>query len=827
MRSSVINTIQSVALRLAVACVGTLVLVPANSWAAEPVLTNMQPNGFQRGTEVVATFSGARLGDAEALLLYRPGIVVKELNAKTDKQFEVKLAIAQDCPLGFHGLRVRTATGISALQTISVGALPEVVEKEPNNDFSQPQSIELGCTVNGVITNEDVDYFVVEAKKGQRLSVELEGVRLGMPPGNGTFFDPFIAVLDAKRFELARSDDTALLQQDGMCRLVVPEDGAYVIEVRESSYRGSNLCKYRLHVGQFPRPTAVYPAGGPPGQTIEMRWLGDALGEFKTAVTIPTGGSNVHELFAQDDRGMAPSPNRIRVNDLTNVLEDEPNDARDAATPFTAPAALNGIIERPGDVDHFRFTAKKNQTYDIRVHARKTLRSPLDSVLSITRSNGAGVGSNDDSGGPDSYLRFKAPADDQYVVVIRDQLADGAPDFVYRIEVAPVQPALTLSLPERVQYVPITVSVPRNNRMAIMVNAARANFGGELNLTMEGLPNGITAGPVTMAANLSSVPVLFSASDEATPSGALVDLIGRPVDQNVKVVGHLQQRTMLVRGQNNRDVWGHDAHRMAVAVTEESPFQIEIVQPKVPIVRNGAIQLKVVATRQEGFNEPIAVSMLYNPPGIGSSGAITIPAGKSEITIPLTANGSAAVGNWPMIVLGRAKVGNGNVQVASQQVILEIADVFFTFTFEKSAAELGQETEVLVRVEKKRDFPGNATAALLGLPAKTSLVDAKPIEFTQDTKDLVFKIKVAADARPGKFQTLVCRATLTIEGEPIVHTLGAGELRVDKPLPPKANAPKPAPKPAAKPAAKQPPKKRLSRLEQLRLERKKNAGAGK
>ncbi len=812
---------------VAVCGIGATIMPAANSWGADPVLTSTQPNGFQRGTEVVAKFSGARLSDAQAILLYRPGIEVKELQAKDDKQFTVKLAIAPDCPLGFHALRVRTATGISNLQTISVGALPEVVEKEPNNDFSTPQPIELGCTVNGVITNEDVDYFVVNAKKGQRLSVELEGVRLGMPPGNATFFDPFIAILDAKRFELARCDDTPLLRQDGLCPLVVPEDGAYVIEIRESSYRGSNLCKYRIHVGQFPRPTAVYPPGGRPGETIEMRWIGDATGEFKSAVTIPTGGDEEHELFAQDERGIAPSPNRIRVNNLTNVLEAEPNDARDVATTFTAPAALNGIIERPGDVDQFKFSAKKNQTYEVRVYARKTLRSPLDSVLTITRSNGAGVGSNDDSGGPDSYLRFKAPADDQYNIVIRDQLADGAPDFVYRIEVAPIQPTLTLTLPERVQYVPVTVSVPRNNRMAIMVNAARANFGGDLELTLAGLPEGVTTGPLKMAAKLNSVPVLFSATAEATPNGALVDFIGRPVDQNVKVVGHLQQRTMLVRGRNNRDVWGHDAKRLAVAATAEAPFQIEIVQPKVPIVRNGAMQLKVIAQRKEGFNEPIAISMLYNPPGIGSSGSISIPAGKSEMTIPLTANGSAAIGTWPMIVLARAKVGNGNIQVASQQAQLEIADVFFTFTFEKSAAELGQETEVLVRIEKKRDFPGNAIAALLGLPAKTSLVDAKPLAFTQDTKDLAFKIKVAPDARPGKLQTLVCRATVTIEGEPIVHTLGSGELRIDKPLPPKANAPKPTPKPATKPAAKQPPKKRLSRLEQLRLDRKKAAEEGK
>ncbi len=207
--------------------------------AADPQLSSLQPYGFQRGTEVVAHFGGARLSDAEGLLLYRPGVEVKELKPTGDNQVEVKLAITADCPLGFHGVRVRTASGISNLQTFSVGALPEVQESEPNSEFAQPQAIPLGCTVNGVIQNEDVDYYLIEAKQGERISIELEGVRLGMPPNNGTFFDPFVAVLDLNRFELARCDDAPLLQQDCLCSILAPQDGKYVIEVRESAMEGA------------------------------------------------------------------------------------------------------------------------------------------------------------------------------------------------------------------------------------------------------------------------------------------------------------------------------------------------------------------------------------------------------------------------------------------------------------------------------------------------------------------------------------------------------------------------------------------------------------
>ncbi len=68
---------------------------------------------------------------------------------------------------------------------------------------------------------------------------------------------------------------------------------------------------------------------------------------------------------------------------------------------------------------------------------------------------------------------------------------------------------------------------------------------------------------------------------------------------------------------------------------------------------------------------------------------------------------------------------------------------------------------------------------------------------------------------------------MTENNEPIVHSnVGVTELRIDQPLPPKANEP---PKPAAQPVAKaaeqpKPPvEKRLTRLEKLRLEAKQRA----
>src|SRR4029079_3274906 len=107
---------------------------------------------------------------------------------------------------------------------------------------------------HGAVTSEDVDYYAVEAKKGQRISVEIEAVRVAIDMGAGNVFDPFIAILDSKRFELEASDDTPLLRQDGCLSIVAPADGRYVIQVRESSYQGHPSCHYRLALRNLHTP---------------------------------------------------------------------------------------------------------------------------------------------------------------------------------------------------------------------------------------------------------------------------------------------------------------------------------------------------------------------------------------------------------------------------------------------------------------------------------------------------------------------------------------------------------------------------------------------
>ncbi|MGE5192880.1 MAG: PPC domain-containing protein [Deltaproteobacteria bacterium] len=798
---------------LAIAIIVTA-LAAQPSHAASPSLGGLTPRGAQRGTEVEVVLSGGQLDDAQEILFYETGIEVAKLEVVNPATVKALFKIAPDCTLGSHRLRIRTATGISDLRPFLVGALPEVAEKEPNNDFAAPQPIPMNVTVNGVADNEDVDYYVVEAKKGDRITAEVEGIRLGI-----TLFDVYVAIMNAARFELSSSDDNALVWQDGIASIVAPEDGKYIIQVRESSYAGNGACLYRVHVGNFPRPQAVLPAGGRFGETLAVKFLGDVLGERVETVTLPTAPGSSFALFARDDKGIAPSQNWFRVTDLANVLEQEPNETHDNATRFTAPMALNGVLLAPGDTDNFRFTAKKGEAYDIRVHAR-SIRSPLDPVLTIFAAGKGAIAANDDSGGPDSYLRFGVPADGDYVINVRDHLNNGGVQYVYRIELTSIKPRLTLSINEFVQYVQPTVSIPKGNRFAAVLSAGRYDFGGPLAIRGENLPAGVTVECPGMPANASVVPVMFHATPDAATSGKLADIIGSlndPNQPNLKVEGAVEQPVVLVRGQNQIPFWTERTSKLPVAVTNEAPFEIALVEPKVPLVRGGQMDLKVVAKRKEGFKAPIKIDMLWLPPGIGAAGSVSIAEGQTEAVIPVNAAGNAELATWKIAVRGESNAGSGNVMVSTPFASLRVADMYVTLAFEQAAVEQGKETEMVVHMTKQYDFPGAAKIELVGLPNKAVTA---PQEATKETKDIIFKIATDMTTPAGNHANLFCRVVVTENGEPVIHNIGTGKLRIDVPLPPKKDAPPAPPMPvaAAKPAEQAPMPKRLTRLEQLRLE---------
>jgi len=791
--------------------------------SASPVLSAISPAGAQRGTEAVVTFSGARLTDAQEVMAYHPGVSVKKLEVVNDAQVKVTLTIAADCRLGEFLFRVRTASGISDARTFWVGALPVVEEKEPNSEFATPQPIPLNSTVHGSLGGEDVDYFVVECKKGQRLSVEVEGMRLARG-----FWDPFVAILNDKRFELATSDDSTLTAQDGRCSVIIPADGKYTVMVREASFGGGPA--YRLHIGTFPLPTAVIPSGGKPGEEIEFTFFGDPSGPIKQKVKLPATADENFRLHCATPDGIAPTGIKCRVIDVPNVIEDGNNVEAAKATVGTAPGAFHGVIAQPGQNKFFKFAAKKGQTFNIQCYARR-LGSPLDPVMHITHFGGAYIAGNDDSGGPDSYLRFTAPEDKEYAIYVHDHLKKGGPDYFFRVEITPVAAATSTSIP-KVDGNNVSnqdrqnVTIPKGGRYATLVNVQRGDWGGWANLTFPGLPAGVTPVVDPVDPGFGTVPVVFEAKADAPLGGGLLDFVATPQGGEVKAKSQVTLDVNYNIGLNNTPFHRHFADRIAVAVTDAAPYSIEVVEPKAGIPQNASYYLKIVAKRAEGFKGSITVYPLFTPPGMGIAGSATINPDQTETTLAVNAAPNAAARKWKTAVTAVADAGKGPVWTSSQLFTLEVVPPMVTLAQERTAIEQGAAGQVYGKVTVPTPFVGEATVKLIGVPAK---VTAPDIKVTKDSKEFTFAVTTDKTSPAGKHGTY-CQVVIVHNGETLYQNAGGGELRIDVPLPPKVVAtPTPAatPMPTTPAPPAKPPEKRLTRLEQLRLEQEEREKAAK
>lgn len=778
-----------------------------------PELNLIEPRGGQRGTELDLHFHGERLDGLQEILAYQPGIEVRSIAMENPKHATARIFIRPDAPLGEHQFRVRTSGGTSFLRSFFVGQFPVVAEVDPNDTPEQAQRIELNTTVQGIAKLEDADYYVCSLKKGQRFSAEVEGMRLGR-----TMFDTYVAIVDPKGFEIASCDDAALLRTDSFVSVIIPEDGDYRVLVREAAYEGSDACQYRVHIGAFTRPTAVFPSGVRPGETVEFKFIGDPAGDFTETFTIPPDAPGRFPLFPSRDGVHAPSPLWIKVSPLATANETEPNASTKQATKAPdLPCAVHGIIAETGDADHLAFKAAKGENLTLKVIARD-LRSPLDAVLSVRDAKGKNLVSNDDQGGPDPVIQWTAPEEGEYFALVRDQLGRGGPDFTYRLEITRRDSAIAAALPvvERNNSQKWKViNVPRGNRYATVVNFSRENIGCDLQLEPESLPAGVSMKAPPVHRSVNAAPVVFEAAADAPVAGSLHRFKVKSTGDAPPLEGLLRDVVHHVEVNNQGAYHSAESDRVVVSVIDEAPFHLDLEAPAVPIVKNGTLLLKVRARRKEGYQEAITLRFLWNPPGIGTPVTIAIPADQSEALYEVNANGDAAPGEWQVCILGEANTPQGPILVSSSLVTLRIAEPYLAMTLDMAATEQGKPTTMIAKVDFTTPFTGNATAELLGLPHGTK---TQPIPFAHGQAEVHFPIEIAADATVGKHTALFCRVTVPENGQTILHQVGqGGTLRIDKPA---ADAP-PAPAPqVAKtdtPAAPAPPaEKPLSRLEQLR-----------
>ncbi len=763
------GVMQHRSLSLAISMLALYGLWSSSVDAAQPMVRRLEPLGVVRGQATKVTVTGERVGDAISVLADHSGFTFTDIKAIDNNKIELMVTADASLAPGLYPIQLVTKTGISNLRLIGVGAMPVVQEVEPNNDFDTAQAISLNTTLEGIVQFEDVDYAVVELAEGQVIHAEAEGVRLQYNV-NGQIFDPYVAIVDEGKFEVASSDDSGLLQQDAMVAFKAPKAGKYRVLIRDSAFGGSGDSYYRLHIGTFPRPVAVIPPGQKPGENltatlVHLSGQGNEMVTSQAQVALPAEAMKSYPVVTQTDAGVSPSPNWVRVNPLPVTMEAEPNNDPAQATPAASDLgstdhAFCGVVSQADDMDCFAFECKKGQKILVRAYAREIIRSPLDSVVHVFGPKNNYLTGNDDSNGkPDSFFEFTAAEDGLHKVRIYDSLKRGGAAFVYRIETELARPKLSLSRRELDRDEAIAVAVPRGSQMAMMLNAKRDYFGGDLNFEVTDLPAGITATVFPMRGDRGEVPVLFTAAADAPAGASLINIKGTNADPNNPVTGELEIRHQLLLGQNRVDMWGYDSKRLAVSVAEPVPFKITLHQPGTAIVRDGSKDLKVTIERNEGFDGEVFISTLYNPPGIAVNNGRKIDKGANEVLIPITANGGAGVAVWPMVMVARYNTDQGQVKLVTPPIQLEVQEQLFKFEFPRIAGEQGQNIDLTVGVQVLRPFEGKCEVQLVGLPAGvTSPADKQTV--TPETTAITFPLVIAADAKVGNHKSLHCVATV-------------------------------------------------------------------
>lgn len=767
--------------------------------AAPPSLERLFPAAGQRGAPFSVTVTGAGLQNVAEVMFYSPEVRCERLEPRSDNELVLHLLAKDDCQPGMYAFRVRSAEGISELQVVGISRLPVVVESEPNDATERAQRLTAnegwqGTTIVGTVEAGDVDSFCVTLKKGDRLSAEAEAMRAG-----GAMLDVVLNVLSPQGDWLAVVDDTPLRRQDPVVSVIAPEDGDYIIQLHESNFEGDESSRYALHIGTFPAPQWVYPAGGPTGQTVAVTFGGDATGAIAQEFTLQHSVGTM-PLFCEHQGKLAVSGIPFRVSTFENVLEQEPNDtpAELVSTSATLPVALNGCLQEPGDVDGFRIRAEAGQKINVEVFASR-IGSPADTLLEIRSESGQIIAASDDGISHDSHVAVTFPASAEYIVRVTDKRGNGGDGFIYRVELSPFEPqvAAFLSRPNRLSQERQSIVVPRGNRVVTFLACQRSGFMGDVSLAVSGLPDGVHLPGALIPSDRFWVPMVIEADASAEIGGRLVQVEASGTTTTGSVIGNFRQVVDLVAGSADQLFQSAEVDRLAVAVIEEVPYSIQLSEPVSSLAPDSTVNLEIVATRAEGFDAPLEVTLPFLPPWVDGPDKVIIPADQTTVNYPIHAWPKAVPRTWT--ICAEAKPGlspdampdrsgmNENrrrrskplarTAVASNLVSLKIDISPVVGSIATVVAEQGMSCDVVCVLERRGDLPDRLTAVLEGLPNR---VTASVVQVASGNQELRFVLTPESSCPVGTFPDLMVRLEGTMNGQTVSWMVGRGSvLRIE------------------------------------------------
>ena len=769
-------------------CFAWLVLVPNFAFADAPTAIYMFPAGGQRGTEVHFRFGGYDLHDGCPLEMTGTGILPSRgLNpAKRTLWFEGpvitlpdsqaqesyprdqigQVTIAADASLGFRKARVRNSQGVSNWLNFVVGDLPEVIEQEIDG-APLPVAVVLPVTINGrIFPREDVDIWSFEARAGVSYTCEVMAERLGSP------LDSHLNVLGPHGQAITDNED--YIGKDSRLHFTASESGLYQVRIHDANFNGLQHYVYRLTISDGPYIESIYPLGGRYGSSIAFQTTGQNLPESPIGLQLPADRSESTELTWSTQFSIAGNRTnsiRLELSDLPEMLEAEPNDLSEDITEretVKVPAVLNGRIDRPGDVDTWRFAARKNESIDIEIHGAR-LGSRIDSVLTISNLAGNELATSDDieKGQSDSRIVFNAPEDAVFELSVRDRFAyRGGPDYAYRVllQTSDTSPDFELQIAQDV------INVPRKAEVKLKVKAIRKNgMNSAIAISVDGLPDGVTVTGNTIADKKTETDLVFKATETAKLSLAELSIVGNALiaDKPIAKTATRSQTTQIEAGTSG----------ITLAVTMPTPFKI-FGQFETKYGARGSTFVRHFSINRGEFTGPITVCLadrqVRHLQGV-TGPTIVIPSGVSEFDYPLHLAPWMEIGRTSRTCLmgvGEIADTDGSIHKVSftsgeqfDQIIVLVdpgqLDVRLNRTSVKATP--GGEAELLVTVGRGQGVSGAVKIDLVS-PEHIDCVQALPLQIGSDQRSGVLKLKFANGPLDPFNMPLTIRATALVTG---------------------------------------------------------------
>jgi hypothetical protein len=671
---------------------GKVVAEPLPIKPKPPVLNRLSPPAAVRGQAVRLKLEGQNLRGAEAIVSNLPGVKTEILPGDDPAVLEVAVTIPAPTPAGAYTFAVRNAAGQSAALPLIVDPFAPVAKEDGHGSPRTGQVVTLPATLVGSIGRAGmVDFYRFEAKAGQEIGVQAVTAAIGSK------LEPVLQFTDADGRVLAESSN-------GLLGVVCPTAGIYAVGIRDRDYRGEAALTYRLHVGDLPVITGVFPLGVRRGAEAKLQIEGVNLGPNRS-VTLPVPadaavGARLPVPFTAPG-GVPLGGASVLVGDLAEVLAGAPGQA------LPVPATANGHIDKPGAADVWRFSAKKGQRLIVEVNARR-LGSPLDSLIEILDAEGKPL--------PRATLRCLA----RTYTVFRDHDAAGPGIRIESWSELAIDDYLLVG--EELVRIRELPRNPDDDCQFYSLKGQRLGFLGTTpTFHAQGQPMyKVAIHPPGMSFPPNGLPVvtLFWRNDDGGPGlGKDSRLVFDPPAD-----GDYQVRLTDARG------LGGPSFAYRLTARPPSPdFRVSF-NPAAPVLsRGGGISVTVNADRIDEFDGPIAVRLEGLPKGV-SAPPTTIPAGENSTAFALFAEPDAVIpANLPPLKLVARAVIDGREVVregaGGPVKLIDPGDIVTATEQSEVVLRPGGEVRVTVTVERRNGFTGRIPVEVRGLPHGVRVLD--------------------------------------------------------------------------------------------------------